>query len=152
MANLKDFVNENRTSLWCVFGLLLILVLVLFPVTKLTWEERETYHIWSSFVLITDEKGLGFSKLLLYLMLLAPVCLIATSALKIKALEPLKGKLPIIHCALCFVLGLLFMMTLKDKMGDSEYSTITMKAGFGIYIYFLIGLVGAAIGYAADNK
>lgn len=81
-------------------------------------------------------------KLLVFLMLAAPVWLIFAAASKGQALN---AKLPFNLCVASCVLGILWIIAKKILMSMSPVPDDIVSIGFGIYLYILTGVVGAVI-------
>lgn len=109
-----------------------------------------------------DISGLGMPTFLMVLMLLMPIALILTTVLKSPAIESRKEKLPLMLCGASVVLGLLFMITLGDiKVETHEVDdfilpklnfSLPMEVGYGIYLYVVTAIAGAAMAYISKKK
>lgn len=137
MDELKNFVKSNRVLVWCVIGALLFVLAAFCPVVSALGIKTA-----NGFEVLFDGDGMGFSRFVILLMMLIPACMIVTTALNFAPIPELKGKLPLIHCAVSFVLGLLFIIAIPGLL----------SAAFGTFLYLLISAAGAVLAFVAEAK
>lgn len=132
MNEFVSFASKNKSGLNLGLAILMFVFFAFCPVCDILGKAAI-----NGLKLVSDGKGLGFSRFLGFLLLLLPLLHIVAQVVDIKAIRPHKETMMTFCPLVCLVLGLLLAVSLPTGVA----------LAWGAYLYLLVAIVTAVVNY-----